>query len=84
MPIRIRANKTSRRYACDTTPITRRADTPITPLLIPYCYLNQQALYYTALRTNKPYTNTAHDPNKISCCYTLRTLITYYANMPIT
>ncbi|OCK97330.1 uncharacterized protein K441DRAFT_18076 [Cenococcum geophilum 1.58] len=49
----LRTDKTSRRYACETTPITRRADTPTTlslasyccpnPSLASYCYTNRQA-----------------------------------------
>ncbi|OCK93796.1 uncharacterized protein K441DRAFT_136445 [Cenococcum geophilum 1.58] len=35
----LRTDKTSRRYACETTPITRRADTPTTLSLASYCYL---------------------------------------------
>jgi hypothetical protein len=44
---------------------------PTEPALALYYHPNQQALYYTALRTNKPYTNTTYDPNKISYYYTL-------------
>jgi len=42
-PVRaaLRTDKTSRRYACETNPITRRADTPTTLLLALYCYLHE-------------------------------------------
>ena len=43
-------NKTSRCYACDTTLITRRADTPTTPSLAPYYHPEPTSLVLIRLR----------------------------------
>jgi hypothetical protein len=71
VPIRLRPNKPRTVLPCE--PIRSHADIPTEPALVPYCHPNRQASYYTALRTNKPRTDTTHDPNKILYCYALRT-----------
>jgi len=72
----LRTDKTSRRYACETTPITRRADTPTTPSLASYCYLNRQASCRYAYETTRRWHRTATYPNRqASCRYAYETTL---------